>query len=123
MKKSRRAKPTRRDAEKIYLWCVDRYGRSKRNGPYPDLLFRKPDYYLGDYDGHYDPYDNTIFVNKSKCTCLYSLIDTLIHEYVHYLQPVKSSFKNPDLYRELELEAERISTRDRFQCYTELYTE
>ena len=75
---------TRSTAYKILWWCVAEYGRSKLNGSYPYLEFRKGDYYTGDDYGYYDEIDGVIFINKEKHLTLEELVKTIIHEYTHY---------------------------------------
>ena len=63
---------TRATAQKILDWCYFTYGRSKINGAYPALEFRKPDDYTGDDYGYYDEIDQTIFVNREIEKCLFT---------------------------------------------------
>lgn len=131
-KKYRSSKPTRKDAENIYLWCVQKYGRSKINGSYPELLFRKPDYFLGDAYGYYDPDEKVLYINKDKNKTVIDLIDTMIHEWTHYHQPVKSHWRKmakegrlDEVFEKgdpLEEEAYRIAKRDRDKCFKDLFS-
>jgi hypothetical protein len=112
---------TRATAQKILDWCYFTYGRSKINGPYPALEFRKADYYTGDDYGYYDEVDQTIFVNKEMHHDLEELVKTIIHEYWHYvshsmheyqiLAKWLTSDKNP-----MEKDAIRIEKRDYKKC-------
>ena len=132
MKKTKQSKPTRADAEKVYWWCVAEYGRSTTNGGYPYLEFRKPDYYSGDAFGYFDEIEGTLFVNKEKNVTIIDLIDTVIHEWTHYLQPIRSHIrrmtkegKEEKLFENndpLEIEARKIARRDRSKCFKELYS-
>jgi len=124
-------KPTRSDAVKIYRWCMNEYGRSKINGSYPELIFRKPDYLTEDCYGEYDSISNTLFISKTENIHLIDLIDTIIHEWIHYLQPIRShlrtmrsekrlheAFNNKD---PLEIEAQKIAKRDKKKCFLQIY--
>jgi hypothetical protein len=42
--------------------------------------------------GSYCPYQNKITIHYNNCNKLKDIIQTVIHEYTHYLQPVKSSY-------------------------------
>ena len=130
--KTKESKPTRGDAVKIYDWCKKTYGRSKVNGPYPILQFRKPDYYSGDAFGYYDPDEGTLFVNKTKNETIIDLIDTIIHEWTHYHQPLRSHSRKMikegrmhELFEEtdpLEIQAEEVAERDCEKCFNELFS-
>lgn len=131
-KRTKKSKPTRADVEKIYWWCVSNYGRSKVNGPYPDLQYRKADYLTEGIFGEYDWIENTIFVSKDKNKTLIDVIDTMIHEWVHYQQPLRSHLRTMakegklDLAFEdgdpLETEARIIARKDRSRCFRELFS-
>jgi len=112
---------TRGTAYKILWWCVAEYGRSKLNGPYPYLEFRKGDYYTGDDYGYYDEVEQVIFINKEANLTLEELVKTIIHEYTHYvkhsmheyqiLAKYLSHHRNP-----LEIDARKVERRDYKKC-------
>lgn len=106
--------------DKIYLWCKKKYGRSKYNGRYPDIVFRKPDYYTGEDWGYYDEDEQLIYINKDKHETIEDLIHTIIHEYTHYMQSMHhyqilaiylDSHEHP-----LEIEADKVADRDLSEC-------
>ena len=105
----------------ILYWCMSTYGRSKLNGAYPDIEYKKADYLTGDVIGHYDDIEGTIFVNKILNDSLEELVNTIIHEYTHYvkhsmheyfiLAKYLSDERNP-----LEIDARRIARKDSKKC-------
>lgn len=112
--------PHRGHVDKIYDWCKKKYGRSKYNGRYPDVVFRKGDYYDGEEWGYYDEIDQCIYINRDKHETLQDLIDTIIHEYTHYLQnmyhyQIIAKYLESDQHP-MEIEAESISQRDGPEC-------
>lgn len=130
--KTKKSKPTRADANKVWWWCVNEYGRSKINGSYPHLEFRKFNYYDDELAyGYYDEIENVICVNRLTNKTLIDLIDTVIHEWTHYHQPIKSHIRRmakegrvDELFEDhdpLEREAQKIAYRDAERCYQELY--
>ncbi len=113
---------------KVYEWCRKKYGRSKYNGRYPNIKYRKSDYLCEDAWGYYDEIDNVIFVNKDKHTNIEDLVNTIIHEYTHYKQNIKVDFRVLAKYFDpgtdahpLEIEAELVADRDTPQCLKELF--
>lgn len=112
--------PHRGHVDKIYEWCKKRYGRSKHNGRYPDVVFRKGDYYDGEEWGYYDEVDKCIYINRDKHETLQDLIDTMIHEYTHYLQNMHH-YQIIALYLEhdehpMEIQANAIADKDGIEC-------
>jgi hypothetical protein len=112
--------PHRGHVDKIYEWCKKRYGRSKYNGRYPDVVFRKGDYYDGEEWGYYDEVDKCIYINRDKHETLQDLIDTMIHEYTHYLQNMHH-YQIIALYLEhdehpMEIQANAVADKDGIEC-------
>lgn len=112
----------------VYEWCRKTYGRSKYNGRYPDLTYKKGDETNCDHMGEYDFYDNCIFVNSDQIKSLYDLVSTVIHEFTHYKQNMKVDWvilcKYFDQYSSdhpLEKEAIEIELRDTPKCMKELF--
>jgi len=121
-------KLNRNSAMKVYEWCKKRYGRSKYNGRYPDLRYRKEDYVTEGLIGLYDEFDNIIFINSDAINTLEDLIVTVIHEYVHYTQNIRVDWKVLSKYFDptsmdhpLERQAEEISIRDFPTCLQEVF--
>ena len=112
---------TRATAQKILDWCYFTYGRSKINGAYPALEFRKPDDYTGDDYGYYDEIDQTIFVNKEIHHDLAELVKTIIHEYTHYVKHSMHEYQIlakylPHHRNPLEKDALKVERRDYKKC-------
>jgi hypothetical protein len=121
-------KPTRRAAEKIYEWCKKKYGRSKYNGKYPTLYFRKADQFTGDAWAIYDCDDNYIHINKERIENVENLASTIIHEYTHYMQNIRVDYMVLAKYFDpstenhpLEKEAEEVANRDYKECLREVF--
>ena len=121
-------KATRAAAVKIYDWCKKKYGRSKYNGRYPDLFYRKGDRLIESIYGIYDCEDNYIYINKDNVDTIEELASTIIHEYTHYKQNIRVDYtvlsKYFDPFTEnhpLEKEAEDVSKRDYKQCLYEVF--
>jgi hypothetical protein len=108
-------------AYKIYWWCISEYGRSKLNGPYPYLEFKKLDDYSKDDYGYYDEVEKVIFINKNLHNTLEELVKTIIHEYTHYVKHSMHEYKILAKYlshhrNPLEVDARRIERRDYKKC-------
>lgn len=113
-------KPHRGHVDKIYAWCKKKYGRSRYNGRYPDIAFKKADYYTGEDWGYYDEDEQLIYINKEKHETLEDLVHTIIHEYTHYKQSmhhyqILAIYLDSDQHP-LEIEAEAIANRDTPEC-------
>jgi len=117
-------KLTRFHCLKIMEWCKKEYGRSRYNGRYPDLEFKKGDYYVGEDWGYFDNIDNLIFINSDKHSTIEELANTVIHEYTHYKQSmhhyaILGEYLEPH-DNPLEKQAEFIAQRDYKKCLKEL---
>jgi hypothetical protein len=115
-----KAKPHRGHVDKIYQWCKKKYGRSKYNGRYPDISFKKADYYTGEDWGYYDEDEQLIFINREKHETIEDLVHTIIHEYTHYKQSMHHyhiiSIYLDSADHPLEKEADMIADRDSKEC-------
>jgi Zn-dependent peptidase ImmA (M78 family) len=121
-------KVNRSSALKVYEWCKKKYGRSKFNGRYPDIYFRKPDYTTEDVWGLYDCEDNYIYINSDMVKNIEELTSTVIHEYTHYKQNMRVDWRVLSKYFDptsndhpLEKEAEDVSQRDTHSCIKEVF--
>ena len=72
-------------------YCVDTFGINKRKKTEFTVSICKQRGGEKSY-GQYCPYENKITIHYDNCTKLKDLIQTVIHEYTHYMQPVKSSY-------------------------------
>jgi Zn-dependent peptidase ImmA (M78 family) len=117
--------PSHHDAKKILSWCIERYGKSKYNGNYPAIEYKKPDHTQEDYAGYYDEDEELIFVNKNMVKTMKELTKTIIHEYAHYRYHkmkdyyVLAKYMNHD-DNPMEKEAEQIENRDYKLCMSHL---
>jgi hypothetical protein len=73
----------RKDVVSMYWWCVFSFGKSKYNEELPKLTVNRT---ITDKFGFYDPSNNIITVCLKPHTSIANLCNTVIHEYVHYLQ-------------------------------------
>lgn len=118
-------KASKKYAELVLDWCIEEYGKSRYNGDYPYVEFRKPDHTEIDHVGYYDDIDGTIFVNKDKVKSIEELVKTIIHEYAHYRYhkmddyQVLSKYLNDD-HNPMETEARLIESRDCDRCIEEI---
>ena len=70
-------------------WCYENMGVNNRKQK--DLTYS----YGKDVDGFYGfycPIENHIHVSVGECTTVGRLTSTFIHEYTHYLQPIRSKY-------------------------------
>jgi len=119
--KKKKSVVSRATAYKILWWCISEYGRSKLNGPYPYLEYRKADYYTGEDCGYYDEIEQVIFINKDAHLTLEDLVKTIIHEYTHYVKHSMHEYKILSKYlshhrNPLEIDARRTENRDYKKC-------
>jgi len=113
---------------KILDWCKEKYGPSKFNSM-NTLKLRVNNRIKGEC-GNYTPVNNTIYVNITAHDSLIEVIDTVIHEYVHFRQDIKNKYHK--LYMETysynvdnhpyEKTAYGVALNDRRECYNDLFT-
>ena len=72
-------------------WCENKLGINKRKKKKLKIsvrvTFRTPD--EKNFYGLYSYKDNRIIIYDLNCVSLEDVVSTVIHEYTHYLQPVK----------------------------------
>lgn len=114
---------TKEDMKSILKWCKTYMGRSKY------FSIRKLRLRIDSrmkFLGQFDVHNNVIYVNPTTHKNIVEIIETIIHEYVHFLQ-------NPKEYDRLcrnfyydyyehphELEAETIALRLAKRCHKHL---
>lgn len=106
---------------KIYEWCKKKYGRSRYNGRYPDIFFKKPHYGVEELWGYYDEVEKYIYINSTKHESIEDLVHTVIHEYTHYLQSmhhykILSQYIQDHHKHPLEIQADEVADRDSEEC-------
>jgi len=76
-------------AKQALNWCHNYFGKCKRKKRKlllklsPKLKRKKRSIYFGEYSF----YQNTLTVYLNNCKTLLDVVETVIHEYTHYLQP------------------------------------
>ena len=74
-------------------WCEKNIGTNrKRPRPMLSLLGGIADDMPSNVYGEYDVENNLININLERNVYVRCLIKTIIHEYTHYLQPIKSKY-------------------------------
>ena len=72
-------------------WCMNKWGLSRYQDDFPKLrCYKKGD--GGGFYGHFDDLDNTIIIYLQPHPDVLTLIETVIHEYVHYKQNVTENY-------------------------------
>ena len=101
-------------------YCTDTFGTKKKTNPFTVSIVKQrsgePAY------GQYCPYDNKLFIYHNNCPTVKLVIQTVIHEYTHYLQPVKSKYnKLMDIYgydrHPMEVEAREMENEYYKDCW------
>ena len=105
------------------IWCSKKFGTVKRK-TIPDIEWSWNDkqYQLGEYLAFYSEEDNAISIRIQGHRTFYNLGKTIIHEYIHYLQPTRGGWydrydkqygydKNP-----YEIEAYHVSGLYAVEC-------
>jgi hypothetical protein len=108
---------TIKTAEKIsyevLIWCINNVGESKYHREFP-LIFAR--YELNKKSrccGEYDPLYNIIFIYTKLNYTPLQLINTVVHEYIHYLQCPKWIARYMKMYerRDHKNPYENVATR------------
>lgn len=113
--------------EQIIKWCRKEYGK-RRHRPVPKIIYLSLPH-LGEYD--YD--NNQIRIDLKKHIIeegqlnLHEFIDTVIHEYQHYMQDWRKVYGDVVKKMEGKLEidyfedrAEGVAERDFLSCYKQV---
>ena len=114
---------TKHDFLKIMQWCKTHLN-CKNGKPTPALRFEGKQKYDG-WHGLYDWDENLIIIRLDGHETIEDLCDTIIHEWCHYLQPVRQ-FQIRDKgmgYKRnpYEREAERRAKVWKGICYNEVF--
>lgn len=78
-------------SERVFRWCKKNMGINRRYKIPISLSVVRNDYEPRTY-GAFDPAENQIILYHNKIRTLEKLVTTIIHEYQHSLQPVKSYY-------------------------------
>ena len=108
--------------EKVIDWCIDEFGLSKHYEHYPYMeIDMVDDCMCGEFIG----YNNEIIVCPTAIDTIDEFIETVIHEYTHYMQSpswytrylnnltLNEVIKNKHPY---EIQAEQIATTNYIEC-------
>jgi len=110
---------------KIIDWCENRYGLSKFQSTFFKLRVYKHKKIQADEGTQFGSYcenKNLLTIYLVSITSVELLIQIVIHEYTHYLQPIKTYYKDLwDHYggykkHPLEIEAWEVAYRDYRIC-------
>ena len=107
MKKKYTYKKLEEIGEKVIDWCKNEFGSSKHYNDYPRMFV---DWESEGAGGEFTPYNNTIFVEPKAMDTIDEFIETIIHEYTHYMQSKTwfTRYSNPP-YRKNELALEEFA--------------
>ena len=101
-------------------YCTDTFGTKRKKNPFTISIVKQRGGELA--YGQYFPYDNKLFIYYENCPTIKLLVQTVIHEYAHYLQPVKTSYNK--LLREygyddhpMEVEARLMENKYYKDCW------
>jgi hypothetical protein len=85
-------KPTiRAIVKETVRYCTETFGVNNRRGKEFKVSIRKQT--SGDaFYGEYDYLNNTLIIYHNNCGRIKDLVKTTIHEYTHYMQPVRTSY-------------------------------
>jgi len=101
-------------------YCTDTFGTRKKQVPFSVSITKQRS---GEpAHGQYCPYDNKLFIYHNNCPTVKLVIQTVIHEYTHYMQPVKTKYhKLMDIYgydkHPMEIEAREMEQEYYKDCW------
>ena len=119
--------------EKVIDWCIDEFGLSKHYEHYPYMeIDMDEDGMCGEFIG----YNNEIIICPTAMDTIDEFIETVIHEYTHYMQSpswytryqnnltIDEVIKNlPSPSHPYEIEADKVAKRNWKQCKKEVLNE
>lgn len=69
------------------MWCENTFGKLTRHpAPQVEWCWNDRQYQELNLSGEYDREDNTIYIRMQSHRTIYNVANTLVHEYIHYLQ-------------------------------------
>ena len=119
--------------DKVIDWCIDEFGLSKHYNDYPYMeIDMDDDGMCGEFIG----YNNEIIICPTAMDTIDEFIDTVIHEYTHYMQSpswytrylnnltIDEVIKNlPSPSHPYEIEADKVAKRNWKRCKKEALNE
>lgn len=119
--KGKRKKIVSEIIEEAFNWCINKWGASTSSS---DELWLSISWQKNDTLGLYDIDENEIIVYVKPHLNIRDLIDTVIHEFTHYRQPM---YKYSDILKKtgynnhpLEVEAREKAKTYRKECWQEI---
>lgn len=112
------------NANKIYKWCKNKFGKAKNKKKYPTLVFHKE---KGIFKGEYDFDELKIHVWGPSHNSFSDFVKTIIHEYVHYKQKAHMYFRYHIIHKKsynqhpYEKRANDLSNKYYKQCIIDIY--
>lgn len=104
--------------DEAFDWCIQKWGTSSHN---PEVLWFNTSWRTSPSSGLYDLDENEITVFVKNHLNVRDLVDTVIHEFTHYMQPM---YKYIDTLKEtgydnhpLEIEARGRAKEYRKECW------
>lgn len=115
----------KKNLNKILKWCKENYGESKfkKMGTLKVVINKTMD-----AEGAYCTIQNIIFINPNHHTSFIGVIDTMIHEYIHFRQDI--NFMYFKYFREYnysydkhpyEITARKTAARDKRKCFKDVF--
>jgi hypothetical protein len=114
----------------IYKWCKTKFGKSKFRKTYPKIYFRhhaRKSGNIGPLKGEYFYDTNIIYVYGEmhywEDDPLLDVINTIIHEYKHFLQDMNKYDMYFDKYyysyrsHPYEVTCNRFASKEQYECY------
>ena len=116
---------TKKNLDKILQWCKETYGESRFKNVDRLSVVINTDM---DAMGSYCTVQNKIFINPKHHDSFIGVIDTMIHEYIHFKQDINVMyFKYLKEYtynyhnHPYEITARHIADRDKRKCFKEVF--
>jgi len=124
--------------EKVINWCMDKFGLSKHYNDYPYMDIVTDEEGIC---GEFFPHNNQIIICTPALDSIDEFIDTVIHEYTHYMQSPTWYTRYANRKTELtveefadyllrgdpthpyEIEADEVAKRNWKQCKKEVLNE
>ena len=109
-------------SERVFRWCKKNMGVNNRKG-------YKPVFYLsamiddGQICGDYDEIDNEICIYYKNLIDVRELVDTMIHEWTHQLQPCRTKYnKFKGSYKKHPFEVEAYASEKIYnsKCWNDI---
>ena len=111
----------RHHAIRVMNWCKGNVGLNYRRSYLPILEWHKRGEDCGDYDFE----DNIISIYKNQHRSVLEIVETIIHEWVHYRQSRVKYYEYDEKFgyagNPLEKEAEKIASNLKYKCRKDLF--